>query len=143
MFLHSRFLDWQETALRPLVYIFLHRPATLPQQEQQEQQRHLLGHVNDAVKVASEAIHIGLQHHRHGGTWLVARRVFSSAMLILALVIRLGHLEVLPDWTGVVDEALTVLKKWSNEAPDLALMADVLQRVLLSTQQHLGHEPHY
>lgn len=127
MFLQSRFLDWQEMALRPLVFIFLHRPAPSPQQQPPTQ---LNRYIHDAVAVASEAIQISGRHHRHGGTWLVARRVFSSALLILAVILKEGQIDALPNWLVTIDEALNTLKRWGTEAPDLKLMGDVLQRMV-------------
>lgn len=128
--LQHRFLEWREIALRPLLYIYLHHAAQ-PSPE-------LVLRAKEALKVAAELIALSKQDHRHGGIWFVLRRTFACALIILAVVLRYGPAEAAQAWPDAVFDALGTLKKWSGEAPDIELMANILDDMIRSTTRTLA-----
>ncbi len=129
--MQHRFLEWRESTLRPLLYIFLHchhsGGAPLP--------REVVQGGREAVCVAAELITLSAQHHRHGGIWFVARRAFACTLLVLAAVVRYGEAEAPPAWHGLVALALQTLERWAPEAADVAIMRNVLERVYTAVRQ--------
>ena len=130
-YMQYRFLEWRESTLRPLLYVFLHyRPlggAPLP--------REVMQGGREAVSVIAELITLSTQHHRHGGIWFVARRAFGCALLLLAVVLRYGEAEAPPAWPDLIALALQTLERWASEAADVAIMRNVLERVYSAVRQ--------
>ena len=127
-FLQSRFLDWRETALRPLLYIFLHDSSSPPRHDVLELSR-------EAVSIAADIVLRCDHHHRHGGTWLIARKAFLCALLILAVVVKNGEVKPPPEWHNLIRIALKTLERWSSKSSDIQLMREVLEKVFASVWQ--------
>ncbi|GJC89423.1 hypothetical protein ColLi_12261 [Colletotrichum liriopes] len=66
-------------------------------------------------------------HHRHHGTWFMARAAMTRALLVLAAV-KSGRFRRVPErWKQAVDTATWALQRWYGEAPDLRRAASVLE----------------
>lgn len=74
---------------------------------------------------------------RHHGTWFVARTTATRALLLLAAA-KSGRVPVPEGWRGAVGLALETLRCWGGEAPDLARLRDVLERIAEDTQASLA-----
>lgn len=126
-FLHARQAIWRALILRPILYCAIHRPLGQPLAPS------TLVLAQECVTIYSSRILNSVDHHRHGGTWFVLRRMFSAALLILAVVCRAregGELIPPANWPRLVKVALSTLGRWETEAPDIGRMRSTLQRVL-------------
>ncbi|KAF4442232.1 vegetative cell wall protein gp1 [Fusarium austroafricanum] len=73
-------------------------------------------------------------HHRHHGTWYVARACVTRALL-LAISIRCGRIPRPTGWKYALENALRTINLWSAEAPDLARAFTVLESVLSGIEE--------
>jgi hypothetical protein len=134
--LQLRFLEWREIVLRPILYIVLHHDQhqTLPPGTMQL--------ATKALDVCASVLVSAVSRFRHGGTWLVARRPFSCACLLLAVVLRPEcGLQPPQDWRALVELATKSLRFWGQEARDLRRMGDVLEAMYTETCLRAGLDP--
>lgn len=127
-FLHARQSMWRELILRPILYCALHRPPRGPPLAPPA-----LRLAQECVTLCSSKILNSIDRSRHGGTWFMLRKMFSAAMLILAVVCRAregGEVCPPPNWPGLIKVTLSTMGNWEGEAPDIARMRSTLQRVL-------------
>ncbi|KAL1846988.1 hypothetical protein VTK73DRAFT_165 [Phialemonium thermophilum] len=122
-FVQNRALSCREWIHRPFVYYVVHQPAYDP-------------YVAQAMPLAK----VGLQlccdlllqshpHHRHHGTWLATRSSATRALILIAAA--RSRKIALPDrWREAVEVALSMLRRWSSEAPDLEWAASVCDGLL-------------
>ncbi|KAI8716963.1 Fungal-trans domain-containing protein [Fusarium sp. LHS14.1] len=119
--LRSRFLEWNELLLRPILYYVLHLPSdqtALP----------------ECVELAEKAVHACVQkiheyQHtlRHGGSWFITRRIFTYACLVLAAARQPERRIKLPvRWGSAIRVAIETLRFWSQDAADVRHMASTL-----------------
>jgi len=130
-YLEGRFEEWNEYVLRPLVYYCLHHPPTKPPTLSIASlaQRHMALCASCIVRCAS--------HGRHGGTWMVLRRAFRCALIMLAAVVAAvgadgrGPSLLRPpvNWTELTRLLLATLARWEVGVRDLQRMRSVLERV--------------
>src|SRR5690606_9813005 len=99
-----------------LLYYYLHHPPDTPPIPQ------IFNLARQEVKICAGLIRRVKYHHRHGGTWLLVRRSFRCAMLILAVVIRDGEVQPPPNWLDLVRTSIMTLGRWSSGSPDIQSM---------------------
>ncbi|KAL2884120.1 hypothetical protein SGCOL_000057 [Colletotrichum sp. CLE4] len=148
-YLQGRFQGWRESTLRPLLYCALHgargrcqgrEDQPLPTHVQTEEyptNPRVIHLAQKAVDTCAAMIVKTAHHHRHGGSWFVARRAFSCAVMVLAAVVGAENHPVEPpsNWASLVRLALRVLGRWGKEARDLEQMRETLQRLFHRVQQ--------
>lgn len=117
-YLMSRFEEWSECVLRPLAYYALHRPAPAPVATLA--QRHMALCERCILRCAG--------YDRHGGTWMVLRRAFRCALVMLAAVVAGGPVKAPEAWRELVGTAIGTLRRWEGGARDLGRMRRVLER---------------
>ena len=122
-YLEGRFEEWNEYILRPLAYYCLHHPPTKPPTPSIAAlaQRHMTLCASCIVRCAS--------HNRHGGTWMVLRRAFRCALIMLAAVVADGPLRPPENCRELTRLLLATLARWSAGVRDLQRMKRVLERV--------------
>ncbi|KAK5047099.1 hypothetical protein LTR84_007042 [Exophiala bonariae] len=128
--LQTRFLEWREYTLRPLLYVYLHHPQNLPLR--------VLELSQEALNISRDIILQAIHHHRHGGSWFVLRRSFSCALLILAVVVKAGEVRPPENWPQLIRVALSTLLKWESEARDVFLMRKVLENTFATICKREG-----
>jgi hypothetical protein len=64
-------------------------------------------------------------HHRHHGTWYMARVAFASALLLSAAA-KAGFVSMPPDWRNAIKRALAVLNRWSANCKNLQFSIEIL-----------------
>ncbi|KAJ0366305.1 hypothetical protein COL154_003894 [Colletotrichum chrysophilum] len=131
-YLQGRFQGWREATLRPLLYCALHAPGEVSARVVELAQK--------AVDTCSAMVVKTAYHHRHGGSWFVARRAFSCAMMILAARLRDGPVRAPPNWRALVRLALRVVRRWGREARDVERMRSTLERLFNQAQARAGPE---
>ncbi|KAK1622115.1 hypothetical protein BDP81DRAFT_455672 [Colletotrichum phormii] len=148
-YLQGCFQGWRESTLRPLLYCALHgargrsqgrddpRLPTHVQSEDYPTNSRVIHLAQKAVDTCAAMIVKTAHHHRHGGSWFVARRAFSCAVMTLAAVVGAENCPVKPpsNWASLVRLALRVLGRWGKEAHDLERMRETLQRLFHRVQQ--------
>ncbi|KAL2219285.1 hypothetical protein M432DRAFT_341572 [Thermoascus aurantiacus ATCC 26904] len=132
LYLQGRFHSWHELVLRPLVYYALYAPvaADSPQMLQ-------------VILIAQQSVCVELIVHsarcpRNGGTWLMLRKTFSGALLILATVVSGDRLVPPENWPSVIRLALRVLAKWAAESADVEWMRSILDCVFREVCRRKG-----
>ncbi|KIV93431.1 hypothetical protein PV10_04644 [Exophiala mesophila] len=145
-YLESRFQDWREYILRPLLYCALHQnhqPPTLengsvtnqasrsaaPHANSHETYVHITRLAQQHVALSAQLIPQAFEHGRYGGTWQLCRRTFTGAMAILASVIS-PHLQAPDMWRHLCELAIKYLALWSAEAKSVEAMHRVLENLL-------------
>lgn len=125
--MHNRALACKEWIHRPFLYYVLHKAPEDPD-------------LPLALPLAERCIELCIEHqlrcfphHRHHGTWLVARTSLSRALLILAAM-KSGKVTI-PDMAReALEHARWTVSLWSAEAPDLkwglAVLDDLMHSLL-------------
>lgn len=149
-YLESRFQDWREYILRPMLYCALHSDQLRPVNTSKLPStpstpiRLSASTVSEITKLAqehialcAELIPLASEHGRYGGTWLLCRRTFTCAMAILASVIA-DNLQPPDNWTQLIQEALEYLRQWTPEAKSVEAMCGLLERLFGRVRQAFG-----
>ncbi|KAF6833064.1 hypothetical protein CPLU01_05743 [Colletotrichum plurivorum] len=133
-YLQGRFQGWREATLRPLLYYVLHAPVNV------ELSPRVVELAQKAADTCAVMVVMTAYHHRHGGSWFVARRAFSCAVTILASKLREGPVQAPPNWRSLVRLALRVTRRWGREARDIEKMRSTLERLFTQVQERTGPE---
>ncbi|UQC79176.1 vegetative cell wall protein gp1 [Colletotrichum lupini] len=120
-FIQNRATSCREWIHRPFLYYVVHQPADDPW-------------IPRVMPLAEKCLELSLEllldanpHHRHHGTWFMARAAMTRALLLLAAV-KSNRFSRLPErWKQGVDTATWALQRWYGEAPDLRKAASVLE----------------
>lgn len=156
VYLKARFIEWQEACLRPAFYILLHTrqhsdTLSLPAFTRLQRNAQVCLDINaDIIRLSSLA-------PRHGGTWLSARQVFRSAMLILVALkstrlssaggpsnmhggspVPSASLTVPGDWSDLCSAVLRLLDQFRSEAGDLDTMHAIVVAGITAVQHRNG-----
>jgi hypothetical protein len=124
--LKGRFLICQEWIHRPFLYYVLSKPQHDPYLPR------ALILAQKCIESCTRLIPLLLCHNRNGATWIIARRSFSSALLILATV--RADLSIMPsNWKMLVGVSIRTLRKWEGDALDLKWTREVLQDIFHNT----------
>lgn len=108
----NRELHIREWIHRPFLYYIIHQPPGDPYYTQ------ALDLAQICLELCVEHLLQTSQHHRHHGTWYVARAAMARGLLIFAAA-KSGKIR-LPERSGeALAMARRTLEKWSTEAPDL------------------------
>lgn len=125
-YVRNRLLSSREWIRRPMVYYLIHQP---PDDPYADRVRPL------ADMCLSLCVDLLLQvdyHHRHHGSWFVARTATTRSFILLAAA-RSGNFSMPPRWKEAVDVARNIVRHWSSEAPDLQRAAIVLDNIAADT----------
>jgi hypothetical protein len=77
-------------------------------------------------------------YHRHHGTWLMIRSCTRSALVLLAAS-RSAAKEMLDDgWQGSVQSVLELLRYWEDEAGDVKVWRNILDKLLNDSESVLS-----
>lgn len=131
-YLQGRFGEWKDYVLRPLIYYAIHTTTQVRPE--------ILALAQQGIDGCAAVILRNAHHQRHGGTWFVTRRMFSSALTILAVVIRAGDVVPPANWPAFVRLALTVLSRWSGECHDVEKMRQALEDLFARVCHRIGIE---
>ncbi|KAM0429234.1 hypothetical protein ACHAPT_006448 [Fusarium lateritium] len=125
--LQGRASLWREYTLRPILYYLLHHNPEEPPHPEAE------ALAAKEVQICANMVHRLAFHRRHGGTWLIARKTFMAACVVLASAVN-SHLVSPPEeWHTIVAIAIQTLERWAKEASDLRRMADILVHMYRET----------
>ncbi|KAF4443544.1 hypothetical protein F53441_11399 [Fusarium austroafricanum] len=121
--LEGRATLWQEYTLRPILYYVLHHQHddTVPLQV------HALA--LKELEICAKMVHRLAFQGRHGGTWLISRKIFLSACLILAAVTNSHRIQPPEQWHAIIELAMQTLERWAADAADVRRMADILRHM--------------
>jgi hypothetical protein len=78
------------------------------------------------VRICAQLIRRCAFHRRHGGTWLICRKIFTAACIILAAARHPNRVSPPSGWSGLVSLAIQILRRWGRDAQDLRHMTNVL-----------------
>ncbi|KAL1856884.1 hypothetical protein VTK73DRAFT_8216 [Phialemonium thermophilum] len=139
-FLKTRYLGCLEWLYRPFLYYMTSSPPPSSSDSSgrtaapAQQMRQVVAPLAERCLLACrELITVVAQHHRHGGIWVLVRRTFNAAVLLLAgaqLWAERGAdgMVPLPDgWQASVQLAISTVRKWEDGAADLVRMRQILQ----------------
>ncbi|KAL3460375.1 hypothetical protein BJX64DRAFT_300674 [Aspergillus heterothallicus] len=121
-FLRARYFDLRDRIWRPFLYLAAHADAHDP---------NLPVYAQNAT-ICLDMVLKQVQHcfirHRHHGSWLVARGLFTKGLLILVAA-KSRNITMPSNWISVVDTCIAGLMYWEDEAPDLRAARLRLQHV--------------
>jgi hypothetical protein len=134
-FLQGRLEEWRELIHRPFLYFYLHHSPSMSATPR------ILSLARREVEMCAALIERVACHGRHGGTWLLVRRSWRCAMMILGVVIRNGEVEPPKNWKELVGTSLMTITKWMPESPDLRSMGIVLDSLYRTICGRICSEP--
>jgi hypothetical protein len=130
--LQGRAIAWREYVLRPIFYYVIH---SLPSHRVSTKARELAA---EQVRCSALMIKRGPFVQRHGGTWIICRRIFTSACVLLAAALHPNSVLPPAEWSSLVQLAIQVLRRWGRDAHDLRRMAESLDFMLQQVHRQLG-----
>ena len=130
-FLQTRYLDVLEWIYRPALDAVLNGdPGAVGNSE-------LIGPASQAIDCAAAMVMIVSTHHRHGGVWGLARRMFGAALVLIAVAIHSRNSKqqlILPLTRGfeVYGElAITTIQRWNADGGgDMQAMVRTLRQLM-------------
>lgn len=132
-FLQGRFYQWRSYVLRPLLFYVLHRA---PEQILTTQ---IIACAQELLAVCADSIIHYTRHHRHGGTWFTCRGSFSSALLILGVVLKADpNLPPPSNWAPLMEMSVSTLKKWEAQSNDIKKLRVTLERLYAEVCREVG-----
>jgi len=135
-FLQGRFYQWRAYVLTPLLYCVLHN------RDHQTMSPDVLTYAQEAVEVCANSILHNNNCHRHGGTWFVCRGSFSSALLILGVVLK-ANPELAPPagWDALVIIAINTLQRWESQSGEVRRLRKSLEQLAFAICDAVGIPP--
>lgn len=132
-FLQGRFYQWRSYILKPLLYYTLHRSAA------QDLTPQIIKCAQGLMSICADSIKHYDRHHRHGGTWFICRGSFSSALLILGVVLKDDPFVTPPsDWQTLVAMSVSILRKWDAQSPDIQKLRVTLEQLISAIHHRNG-----
>ncbi|KAJ4271437.1 hypothetical protein NW762_000139 [Fusarium torreyae] len=125
--LQGRASLWREYTLRPIFYYVLHHQSNEPIPPQ----AHTLA--IKELEICATVVHRLAFHRRHGGIWLISRKIFLCACLILVAALNPDRVQPPEQWHIVVEIAIQALERWAPGAIDVQRMADILRHIYSQT----------
>ncbi|KAF6836705.1 vegetative cell wall protein gp1 [Colletotrichum plurivorum] len=122
-FIQNRATSCREWIHRPFVYYVIHQPPDDPWMPR------VMPLADKCLEVSVELLLDVNSHHRHHGTWFMARAAMSRALLLLAAV-KSARFRMPDRWRQAVESATCALQRWYGEAPDLRRAASVLEELV-------------
>ncbi|KAH0431506.1 2og-fe oxygenase superfamily protein [Colletotrichum camelliae] len=122
-YIQNRAESCREWIHRPFVYYVIHQPPDDPWIPR------VLPLAEKGLEIAVELLLDANPHHRHHGTWFMARAAMTRALLVLAAA-KSGRFRLPDRWKHAVDSATWALQRWYGEAPDLRKAASVLEELM-------------
>ncbi|KAF5007838.1 hypothetical protein FDECE_5864 [Fusarium decemcellulare] len=129
--LQGRASLWREYTLRPILYYVLHHPdeAIMPEAQ---------ALVTREISICATVVHRLAFHRRHGGTWLISRKSFMCACIIIAAALNPHRVQPPEEWHTLINIAIQTLGRWADEASDIRRMADILTHMYHETCRQRG-----
>lgn len=121
--LQGRASLWREYTLRPIFYYMLH----CPQDDPVFPQAHILA--LKELDICAKMIHRLAFQGRHGGTWLISRKIFLSACIVLAAASNPHRIHPPDEWQMLIELAIHTLERWAVDAVDVGQMAEILRHM--------------
>ncbi|KAJ4263517.1 hypothetical protein NW762_006336 [Fusarium torreyae] len=122
-FVKNRAIAFREWIHRPFLFYILHQPPNDPHYEQ-------------AMPLAQKCLELCVKHlfrtyghHRHHGTWYIARACVTRALILLACA-KSCRIPMPRGWKDALEIARWTIHRWSAEAPDLQWAETVLKSIL-------------
>jgi hypothetical protein len=124
--LRGHYIDILDVVLFPAVYAVVHKDLGEVSQNVLASAQQALATAVDRIKISSEGF-----YHRHQGTWLMIRTCSRSALLLLAVGLRVqreameerdsGMIKMLlpNEWRESVAKVITLVEYWEAESPEL------------------------
>ncbi|KAM0549946.1 hypothetical protein ACHAPJ_009193 [Fusarium lateritium] len=129
-FVKNRAIAFREWIHRPFLFYILHQPPNDPHYEQ-------------AMPLAQKCLELCVKHlfrtyghHRHHGTWYVARACVTRAFILLACA-KSYRIPMPRGWKDALEIARWTIHRWAAEAPDLQWAETVLESILGSLDKDL------
>ncbi|KAF5719123.1 hypothetical protein FMUND_4913 [Fusarium mundagurra] len=119
--LQGRAFLWEEYTLRPIFYYLLH----CPQDDPVFPQVHTLA--LKELDICAKMIHRLSFQGRHGGTWLISRKIFLRAFIILAVASNPHRIRPPDQWQMLIELAIHTLERWAVDVVDVGQMAEILR----------------
>ncbi|KAH6684950.1 hypothetical protein F5X68DRAFT_21292 [Plectosphaerella plurivora] len=130
--LQGRATLWREYALRPIFYHVLHSQHPIPNEA------HDLAALE--IRLCAQLIRRCAYHRRHGGIWLICRKIFTAVCILLAAARHPHRVAPPPGWSDLTLLAIQILRRWGRDAQDLRRMADVLAHMHQKICAERGHD---
>ncbi|KAI2462978.1 vegetative cell wall protein gp1 [Annulohypoxylon bovei var. microspora] len=125
-YVRNRMLSSREWIRRPMVYYLVHQP---PDDSYAARVRPL---ADMCLNLCVDLLLRVDYHHRHHGSWFVARAATARSFILLAAA-KSGNFSMPLRWKEAVNVAKNILQHWSSEAPDLQRAATVLDNIATDT----------
>ncbi|KAH7274929.1 hypothetical protein B0J15DRAFT_531018 [Fusarium solani] len=130
--LQGRASLWREYTLRPILFYVLHHNPEEPIHPEAE------ALAAKEIRICATMVHRMAFHRRHGGTWLIARKSFMAACIVIAAAANSHRVSPPEEWHTLVGIAIQSLERWAGEASDLQQMADILVYMYRETCSQRG-----
>ncbi|KAF4951911.1 hypothetical protein FGADI_7133 [Fusarium gaditjirri] len=121
--LQGRAFICQEYSLRPIFYYLLHCPQDDPVFPQ------VHPHALKELDICAKMIHRLAFQGRHGGTWLISRKIFLSARIVLAAASNPYLIHPPDQWQMAIELAIHTLDRWAVDTVDVRQMAEILRHM--------------
>ncbi|KAJ2902733.1 hypothetical protein MKZ38_000159 [Zalerion maritima] len=121
-YVYNRALTCREWIHRPFLYYIIHQPA------EDSNFAQALPLARKCLELCVEHLFRSAAHHRHHGTWYIARSSMSRALLLLGAS-RSAKIQLPESSRDAVDKARCTLELWCEEAPDLQWALEVLNNI--------------
>lgn len=108
---------------RPLLYHVLHNSPGDPNYDL------AMPAAQRCLELCVEHLFSSIGHHRHHGTWYIARTCVTRVLLLVAAA-RSCKFSMPQGWKDAIEIALRILSRWAAEAPDLRWAEEVLSCVV-------------
>ncbi|KAI5928351.1 vegetative cell wall protein gp1 [Camillea tinctor] len=125
-FVNYRVQSSREWIHRPFLYYVIHQPPDDPNRARVQPL------ADTCLELCVELVFYAVVHHRHHGSWYVARKAATCTLLLLAAA-RSGKFSMPERWREAVDVATRTVHHWSGEAVDLERSAAVLEDLVADT----------
>ncbi|KAJ4209737.1 hypothetical protein NW767_000014 [Fusarium falciforme] len=130
--LQGRASLWREYTLRPILYYVLHHNPEEPIHPEAE------ALAAKEIQICATMVHRMAFHRRHGGTWLISRKIFMAACIIIAAAANSHRVSPPEEWHTLIGIAIQSLERWAGEASDLQRMANILVSMYRETCSQRG-----
>jgi hypothetical protein len=132
-YIRGRALSCRELIHRPFLYYVVHQPPD------ESFSPEVMARAKTCLELCVENAFHAYPHHRHHGTWYVARTSLTRALLLLAAA-RSRKIELPESWRYSVEVSMLTVQKWCNESTDLKRAASMIQNIIRDTFSGLASD---
>lgn len=126
LLLKTRWLSCWDWVHRPFLYFIIHsaEPVNIDTERQT-----ILSLAQECLRACAELIPLIAEHHRHGGVWVLLRRTFGCAIMIIAACASTSLDLQVAQTQHLVDMALKTISRWSYGSTELKWMEKTLTKI--------------